>query len=420
MIPLLAGCLGHAARQAGGPVHIEIWSMWTGDEEREFEEVLAAYNRTHPGVVVENLGAVDDAKTIRAIIAGVPPDLCTLQDPANLGTLAANKAILPLDTQFAGSGLHPADYTGGSLGLCTYRSHIFALPYLLDCTALLYNKDVFRAAGLDPDRPPATLEEMLADCRKITQYDREGRMTRVGLQPVDIQAMLAIYGGGFIDPATGRIDADNSRNIQAASFYKSLMDAQGGYQSVQAFAQGFASSTGSYNPFFVGQVGMMFGGEWNPFWAYQYSPGTHYGVAPLPYPAAYPGRAGTVWLGGNPICIPAGSAHPKEAWEFLKWTQSVAAQEMLAERLKNIPNIRAALQDPKLRSGAPWCAAFARFMELADSKNAGFFPPSPVASFYSNQLTTAVDTVNYGHESPARALGAVRARVQHEMNQYGS
>jgi multiple sugar transport system substrate-binding protein len=409
------GCAQNQREAKSGPVHIEVWTMWTGDEESDFEQVVKFYNKTHPGVVVENVGTVDDAKTIRAIIAGVPPDLCTLADPSDLGTLAANKAIDPLDNEFQRSGLHAADYTGGSLGICTYQGHIYGLPYLLDCTALMYNKDVFRSAGLDPDRPPATMEEMLDDCRKITKYNSDGNLVRIGLQPVDIQALLSIYGGGFADPKTGRITADNKRNVEAVAFYKRIMLAQGGYQ---ALGESFASSTGSFNPFFLGQFGMMFGGEWMPYWAFQYSPNTHYGVVPLPYPSEYPDRKGSVWLGGNPFCIPTGSAHRKEAWDFLLWTQSVPAQEMLAERLKNIPNIRTALADPKLRAGAPWCPYFTKFMDLADSKQASFFPPSPVASFYTNQLNTAIDGVCYGHGSPSQALAAVQSRVEHELDQY--
>ena len=412
------GCGPRASAGDGGPVHVQVWSMWGGEEERDFEQVLDYYNRTHPGVVLENLGAVDDAKTVRAIVAAAPPDLCTLADPGYLGALAANNALQPLDGRFQASGLKASDYTPGSLSQCRYGGHLYAVPYLLDCMALLYNKDVFRAAGLDPDKPPRTLEEMEADCRKITQRDAQGRLTRLGVRPPDVSLLLSLYGGGFLDPKTGRITTDNPRNLEATAFDKSLMDTQGGYEAVQSFSQGFANDQGSYNPFFLGQTGMIFSGQWNTYWAYHYSPKTHYGIAPLPYPAAHPERAGTVWLGSNPFCIPRGAKHPKEAWDFLVWTQSAEGQRRFAMSLHGIPNLRASLHDPALRTGEPWRPSFGRFMDLSDSPNAAHFPPMPVATLYQNELANAMDAVCYGRRTPPEALARVRVRVQHELDGY--
>ena len=401
-----------------GVVHVRIWSMWTGDEERDFEQVLAYYNRTHPGVVLENLGAVDDQATVRAIVAGDPPDLCTLADPAYLGALAANDAVQPLDARFGASGLRAGDYTHGSLSQCNYRGKLYALPYLLDCQVLLYNKDVFRSAGLDPNRPPQTLEEMLDDSRKITKNDAHGRLTRIGSKPPDAVILMGDYGGRFFDERTGRITADDPRNVEAARYDKSLMDAQGGNEAVQAFSSGFANEMGNFNPFFLGQIGMMFNGQWNTYWAYHYSPNTHYGVAALPYPADHPELKGTAWLGGNLFCIPVGAKHSAAAWNFLRWTQSPDAQRMFSMSLHGIPNIRSVLSDRELRNGAPWRPEFGKFMDLADSPTATHFPPMPVATLYQNALANAVDSVCYGHKTPEAALRAVRIRVQREMDEY--
>lgn len=69
---------------------LRIWSMWAGDEGKFFLDTLREFEKAHPGIQCENLGAVDDQKSVRAIVAGAPPDLLTLKDPLFLGTLAAN------------------------------------------------------------------------------------------------------------------------------------------------------------------------------------------------------------------------------------------------------------------------------------------------------------------------------------------
>jgi multiple sugar transport system substrate-binding protein len=416
---LTAGC--GAGDHHLGPVHVRVWSMWTGDEERDFEAVLKEYNRTHPGVVLENLGGVDDPQTVRAIIAGAPPDICTIVDPTYLGTLAANNGVEPLDVRFKIDGLATADYTPGALQQCRYQGRLYALPYLMDCMALLYNKDVFRAAGLDPNRPPRTFEELDADCRQITERGPDRQLTRIGLKPpteLTPAVTFPLYGGAFTDATGTHVTPDAPRNVMALAAYARLMQDQGGYEAVQAFASGFGNNTGSFNPFFHGDVGMTISGEWNPSWAYQYSPKTHYGVAPLPYAADRPDRAGTVWLVDNLFCIPRGAHHAKEAWDFLAWTQSAKAQQMFAYTLHNVPNMRAELHDPKLRMGEPWRPYYARFLDLAGTANAATFPVLPVAALYSNEVGNAFEAVCYGSKQPAQALADVKRRVQPEMDKY--
>ena len=405
--------------------------MWSGDEERDFEAVLAEYHRLHPNIVIDNLGAVTDEKTVRAIIAGSPPDLFTITDPSYLGTLAANNALEPLDGRFSAAGFKEDDFTPGSLGQCRYQGRLYGLPYLLDCITLLYNKDVFVSAGLDPNRPPRTYEELEADCRKITKRDSEGKLTRIGIHPIDVSpaVVISMFDGKFIDGT--KITADYPNNAEALTAYMRLMDAQGGYAAVQSFASGFGANTGQFNPFFHGDVGMLVSGEWNPYWAWQYSPNCHFGVAPLPYPSSHPDRAGSVWLGDNVFCLPRGAKHTKEAWEFLAWMQSPDAQRLFASTLHNVPNIRAELHDKALTDDPPftpqhpgdrdpnaWRPMYGQFLALADSPTATYFPSMPVATIYVNQLGNAFDSVGFGTKKPAEALAPINARVQKEMDKY--
>ena len=421
LIALACFFAGGCARSAGGDstrVQIRVWSMWGGGEEKVFQAVIDAYNASHPGVHFENLGSVSDDKTIRALVAGAPPDIFTIADPSFLGALAANDSILPLDDLFRQSGLRDDEFTHASLSQCRYNGKLYAMPYLVDCICLLWNKKVFRDAGLDPERPPRTIEELEEYCRKITQKGADGRLKRIGLRPPDSVNLLAIYGDPFFVPATGKITADSPRNIEAATAYKRLMDAQGGYEAVQALSAGFANEQGGYNSFYMGQVGMAFTGQWNTYWVAKYKPDTEYGIAPLPYPAAHPERAGTVCLGGNFFAIPKESKHKKEAWEFMVWMQTPKAQRLLADTLHGVPNTRAALQIRSLREGEPWRVQFGKFMELSDSPNATHFPPMPVASQYLSEINSSVEAVCYGRKTPEVALREAKERVQREMDRY--
>ena len=411
------GCGRPAGRQGG--VEITIWSMWSGQEEKNFQRVLQRYEEEHPGIKFHNLGAVsDDTKTIRALVAGVPPDFFTLADPSYLGPLARNHALRPLDTLFTASKLHESDFVPASLALCRYQNHLYGMPFLIDDAALLWNKQAFRDAGLDPDHPPRTLEELADDAVKLTKRDADGKIVQLGLRPLgDMYLPIALFGGKLVDPATGRITADDSANVAAFTWYKNLVDREGGIQAVNEFASGFGSDQGGNNPFFVGKVAMMFNGEWNPYWVARYAPQLQYDVAPAPPPAARPDRARSTWLGGNVFCIPVESKHPKEAWDFMVWMQSPEAQEMFAHDMNNVPNIRSVLHDPRLRASPPFRRKYAVFLDLADSPNAGYFPALSVTSRYINLMSVATDKVLFGEVTPAQALAEVRERVQRELDQ---
>ena len=292
------------------------------------------------------------------------------------------------------------------------------MPFLIDDLALIWNKQAFRDAGLDPEQPPRTMEQLAEYAVKLTKRDGGGRITRLGLRPPgDVYALYFVYGGTLLDPATGRITADAPGNVAGLTWYRDLVKRVGGIEQINAFTSGFGASQGANNPLYTGQVAMLFGGEWDPYWASRYAPQLQYGVAALPPPAAHPERAGTTVIGGNVFCIPADSHHPNEARDFLVWMQSAEAQTQFAHDMNNVPNMRTALHSPTLRAGAPFRRQYGKFCDLADSPNAAYFPALPAASLYMSQLNNAADKTLYGELSPTQALARARARTQKEQDQ---
>jgi multiple sugar transport system substrate-binding protein len=413
---------GRNTAEAGGKIHLSLWSMWSGAEEQNFLKVLARYQELHPNIIIENLGAVnDDTKTVRAIVAGVPPDVFTLADPLYLGPLAANGAIYQVDDWFKASGLDEQGFIPASLRQCRFRGRLYAMPFLIDCYALLWNKQAFREAGLDPERPPSTLEQLADYAVKLTKRDGD-RIERLGLMPISDQSGFYLldkaFGGALIDDLGTHLTPDDPHNLAAMRWYADVVTRMGGYQSVNEFNAGFGQQQGANNPFFVGKVAMMFQGEWNPWWCYKYAPELDYGVTPLPPPAKRPDLARTTWFGGNMFCISKGSKHPKEAWDLLVWMQSDEAQILYAGLMNNVPNQRRVLHARTLREGAPYREKFRVFLDLADTRNSGSFPALPVANLYNAELATARDLVLNGEKTPERALSDVRIRVQRELDRY--
>lgn len=410
---LVAGCGRERAKH--GRVEVDIWSGWTGEEAKSFQTLVDDFNRRHPGIFVHNLGGVtDNTKIVRAITAGVPPDLFTVWNAADVGPLAHYGAVRDLSAEYRASGLKDADFVPGALRLCRDGNRLIGLPLLLDTNALLWNKAAFRAAGLDPDRPPRTLQELKDHAARLTKKDANGNITQLGLQLPSATLLCWVSGGDFLNPKTGAVTAAAPQNIAAFQYYKDLVTVMGGRESVQAFGSGFGQGQGPNNPFFVGKVAMMISGEWIPSWIEKYAPKMEYGVAPVPYDAGHPERKGTTLIAVNLLAVPKEAKHPREAWEFLRWLQRPEVQVRFAQALNNVPNIRAALDDPALTTGSVRKEKFGKFCEIAQNPNARGFPVTPLSQFYQDELGRAAEFVLYGTKSPRQALLDVQAKVEAE------
>ncbi|MEP6754091.1 MAG: extracellular solute-binding protein, partial [Chthonomonadales bacterium] len=357
--------------------------MWTGQEEKSWLAVIKQYEKSHSGIHIENLGGViEDSRTVRALVAGSPPDLFTIADPLFLGSLAANDALLPLDDLFKSSGFKHDDFIVASLKICQFKGRLYAMPYLVDCFALLWNKKLFKEAGMDPERPPATTEELAVAIRKLTKT-KDDQLVQLGLQPpVEFNAIPAMFGAYLLAPDGKTITPDSKENLAALNWYMQVIKDEGGNEKVTAFAAGFGQMQSPNNPFFTGQAAMSLGGEWMPNWCERYAPNLDYGVAPMPHPANRPDLKAPTFIGGNVFCIPKDSRHAKEAWDLLAWMQTDEAQILFAELMNGVPNRRSALKASTLRTGSPRREKFGQFFDLAESPDVRFFPSIPVATLY--------------------------------------
>jgi len=415
----LTGCAPHRD-MPGGRTRVTLWSGFVGVDQDNFEILVRMFNRSQNRYFVENHTTVEeDTRTFRAITAGTPPDMFFLWQTAYIGALAANGAVRPLDDYLRRSGLREQDFVRGALDQARYRGKLYGMPFLIDATGLFWNREAFAEAGLDPNRPPRTTEEVLDFVVKLTKRDARGNLVRLGLQPPTLQEVIGIFGGRLADPVTGRITANDPRNVEALEWYVRLCELQGGGLRIDSFQQGFGEFDSANNQFFVGKVAMLFSGEWWPVYITRYSPATDYGATELPYPAKYPQQQGVTFLGGNFMAIPTESKHPDGAWAFMRWTQTREAQVTLARVGHNLPDIRAYLIVPELTQGDREKEAFGAIGRIAARGKGVIFPATPVNVAYISELQTAAQRAMRGAVTPKQALDAVQRRLEEYMEPYG-
>jgi ABC-type glycerol-3-phosphate transport system substrate-binding protein len=412
-----AGCR-HATNST---VELVIWSAPTGGEEQGFLRLCRRFESQHPGVRVRNVGAMAEDKLVRAIVAAAPPDMAYLYGTSYLGPLAANGALLPLDADFARSGLYETDFLPGTIRQGRYGNHLYAMPVTRDCRALYRNRSRLRAAGLDPDAPPHTLEEALDMARRLTHLNPDGSVATLGMfLPDDPLLVFALFGGGALDSDTGRVTANRAENITALRWLVALADAQGGYRAIAAYTAGFGKEDTGQNPLATGKIALRIDGEWAAMNLEKYAPATDYALSEVPYPVARPDLRNMAWQDGDIMVIPVGSHHAALAWEFLRWMQQPAQQEGYAALMNNLPSILSLRDSPLLSQGSRSKRALGYVLQhiASNAANARYFPATPVANLYRNTLRNAFDRALYHETTPEQALNDVQQRIQRETRRY--
>lgn len=151
------------------------------------EGYVADFEAENPSITVKPVyaGSYSDTmvKTQTSIQGGESPDVAVL-DGSEIHTLLDMNAIVPIDELLAKDGGEDYinDFYAGFLGNSVKQSKLWNIPFQRSTQVMFYNKDAFKAAGLDPEQPPKTWEEVIEYGKKLTIKDDDGMVSQWGFQ----------------------------------------------------------------------------------------------------------------------------------------------------------------------------------------------------------------------------------------------
>lgn len=340
---LAAGPPGRA--QSPRKTKLVVWGLQSGKETAGLDAEIAEFERRHPDVDVSNLsmgsGGMNPQKLMTSIVGGVPPDVIA-QDRFTIGDWASRGTFQPIDKYLARErgpdAVRAEDFYPAAWNEALYKGRVYAVPTGIDDRMLLYNRKMFRDAGLDPDKPPRSWDELQADAKKLTQLNPDGTFAHIGFIPNFGNSWLYIYawqnGGEFMTPDGRTCTLGAKENVGALQFMTDTYDMLGGADKVNVFQSGF--QTNEQDPFFTGKVAMVIHGSWMIPNIARYAPDLDFGVAPAPVPRERLEKQGRfagqdtfiTWTGGFSMAIPVGASHPETAWEFIRWMNSIEANRI--------------------------------------------------------------------------------------------
>lgn len=395
-------------------ITLTMWQQWGGGhEEATLKRIIREYEKLHPNITIQETPVTDNSKILTAISGGNPPDIIDLSGTGVLGDWASKGALTDLSPFIkADKSFHKSAFVQSGWNSVTVNGKPYALPFMNFDAALIYNKALFKRAGIQ--HPPRTLEELQQDAFKLTKMDKSGKIIQAGFIPdypgSNIESYGWMFGGQWIDPKTGRFTGEDPHIIRAfnweRAFYQKL-----GPQKLANFVKSAGAYLSPQDPFQSGKLAMVYDGSWVIAYIEQNNPSLlkDIGVAPMPGPKGYPQGAGITYIDTNPQIIPTGAKHPKEAWDFIAWeTTNPKIAGEFATLVANIPQLKHP-QDFKLAKDP----LFKVFISEANSPKAHAWPQTPTSSEYLTKLIQVDQTVLFGQSSPLAAMKELDSSFNH-------
>jgi multiple sugar transport system substrate-binding protein len=390
-----------------GRIHLRYWYVAGADDAVPYH--ARRFNEVQDRIVVEATPIPwqeHEKKIMTAVLSGDPPDVVSQFVP--VVKWASRMALTPLDAYVAEAAFDSTAFFPALWEEMRWQGRTFALPVNSASYALFYNRALFRAAGLDPARPPATWAEVEEAARRLTVRDARGRLTQVGYVPDygtlhATQLMAWQRGARFLSADGTRVRLASPEVVGAFQWLRDFY-AGSDVDGVRAYTAGLGA--GDQHGFLTGKLAMAILDMSYLEQIARFAPGLDYGVAMVPRFPDTPtaSSAGSWWL-----AIPRGARHPEAAWAFMAFAvaQETQLQEVLATGGGLFPSNRAAAVDPRFLTDDV-IEVFVRQMDHAHSPTV-----VPMAhDIFWREFYGAQQRVVYGQQTPEAALRQAEHVVQ--------
>lgn len=406
-----------AAPPPDGRIHVAYWEKWTDFEFDSMKRVVDAFNASQNRIQVDILSVSNiEDKTLMAISGNIPPDVAGLYGAFVAQYVDAN-AIQPLDDYAKANGVSSDQYIPAFWDQNVIRGRLYSLPSTPATVALHYDRELLRQAGLDPDRPPQTTEELVAMADRMTVRDGKGHLKVSGFLPTEPgwwNWMWCPFFGGRLWDGKGKITINEPASVRGFAWAQSFARKYGA-SALSTQRGGFGQFNSPQNGFMAKQLAMEAQGVWMYNFIHKYAPKLDWAASPFPFPKDRPDLARPTVVDMDVLCIPRGAKHPKEAFEFIKFVQSQKGMEMLCMGQKKLSPLRKVSPEFLATHPNPYIKLFT---DLAYSKNAYSTPKLGIWKEYNDEINAGFDAIMLMQKTPQQALDDVAKRMQPKLDLY--
>ena len=411
---------------AQAQTEIQWWHSMTGGLNEWVNDLAKGYNDSQKDfkIVPTFKGNYDESMTsaMAAFRAGNAPHILQVFEVGTATMMAAKGAIKPVGEVMkqAGTPFDPKAYVPAVSGYYTAPSgEMLSFPFNSSTTIFYYNKDAFKAAGLDPNRAPSTWPEVTLAAAKLKASGHKCPYTSSWVSWVHLESfstwhntLFATQNNGFGGTST-RLAFNSPLHLRhfenLANMSKQGLFVYKGRASVAV-------------PSFVSGECAMFTGSSGSYADVSKGAKFAYGLAPLPYYPDVAGAPQNTVIGGASLWVMAGKkpAEYKGVAEFFKYLSSPEIQSASHKRTGYLPITMAAYQLTeksgfyKEKPGTD--VAVTQMIRKTTDKSRGI----RLGNFV--QIQTIIDeeteTIWAGKKTPKEALEAAMKRGNEQLEKF--
>jgi len=375
---------------------VEYWFDLSGAQAKHVESIAAKFTKEFPHIEVRT-SVVPTAdmptKLATALAAGSPPDSCYIGAPSLVASLIDAGRVEPLD-RFR-PDIAALDWVAPIKKLLIRDGRMYMIPTNSGVLGLYYNVELYKASGLDPDRPPTTWDELLSNAKAIAKPDRAIWGHYFPTKPVSITAdrfwtsYLWQAGGEWLSPDENEVAFNSAAGVEALQFYVDLVHKHRvtPMKAIDNLSMGTEFETGN-----IGHMTLY------PIWTVR-AKAMKFPVRTATLPR-YKVEAAGMGCGASPIF--KDSKRKEEAWLFLDWLMKPANAIEWVRGLGNLPTRLSLREEPAWKEVVrenPLIEAFLEGLPKGKPEYVG-----PGALEIAKQVAVGIEAAVFGKKSAKQAL----------------
>lgn len=382
-------------------VTLTFWNYWDSKNGEVMAKLVDKFNSTHPNIQVKDVyQPSDQLMTLfqTSIAASTTPDVAAA-DLIWVPQLVATGGLEPLDDYIAKSpDFKVDDFYPLLAGYDMIKGKRYALPVSTNNMQLIWNNDLFTKAGLDPEKPPKTWDEMQAMAEKcqdpangVVGFEYYTQPTGEGIT-WQFQVWLWAAGGEFLNADNTKAAFNTPEGLKALAYVSDMLNGKG-------------SKPGPWGLFGEQKACMQLDGSW--LFGYRKDAPFKWGIAPVPAPTG--GKTASN-VGGEHIFMFTNSAHKDAAWEFIQYLTSPEVQLEWDKETGFLPVRKSVGENPDylkwVNDTEPRMLPFVEGMPYAHTR-----PATPLYNEVSDAFSREIQKALLGEAKPEEALAAAEKAV---------
>lgn len=404
------------------PVKIVWWHAMGGEAGKVLEKLVADYNASQKKVRVEPMfqGSYDELlNKLKASLGGKDEPALVQVNEVSSRFMIDSKAITPIQQFIDADKYDTKQLEPNIASYYSFDNKLYSMPFNASNAIMYYNKDMFKAEGLDPEKPPQTFDDVYNAAKALTKDGKTG--ASFAISSWFMEQFFAVQGAEYLNNSNGRKApatqslVNTEAGVTALEWWKKMNDDKVSLNLGRKIAD-------TKKAFLAGQVAMTLDSTAALKGVVDGAKGKfEVGTAYLPRPAG--AKDGGVVIGGGSLYIlnSQKAAVQEAAWDFIKYLVapeqqaywhvntgffpvSVKAYELdsVKENVKNFPQFKTAID--QLHATKTNVATQGAVMGVfADARQS---------------VEDAIESALAGNKSPKDALTAAAKEINKKLEIY--